>query len=406
MKRVLLKILCLIVICLSPEFSSAQDFKLPQPSGEYNIGTTKFYLQDVYREETFTEDPNDFRHFMVRAWYPADDPGTSPRLKYLEGYNIDTLKYFWDMFGIPENLFDLIGKVETNSYVDAPISGKESKFPVIIFSHGYGLGIPELYTFVAENLAANGYIVLSLTHPYESVEIDYPDRPAAYVSERASEMLQENMMQYGSLKNAANNEERVKATELILKNSKIAMESIEAWVKDSEYLLNQLESSTGNVPNFIKDKADINNIGALGHSFGGATAGELAMNDSRIKAVMNMDGFQYGSLFGKELTFPYAMVYSDFNKQMNDAILTSTQSDLYLITIPETLHFSFSDLSSYPDVFDKKAFAGTIDSQIFIEMINELVLDYFNKYLKASEEEFPSPVFMTNYRLDLKTLRK
>jgi predicted dienelactone hydrolase len=401
------KIILLLFILLTGHIKIlAQDFTLPIPQGEFKTGTTNFFLQDVYREEIFTEDPDDFRQFMVRAWYPVDERVSNTKLKYLEGYNIDTLKYFWDMFGIPEKLFDLIGKVETNSFIDAPISDSQNKFPVIIFSHGYGLGIPELYTFISENLASNGYIVLSLTHPYESVEIDYPDRPAAYVSERASEMLQENLMQYGALKNAANQEEKVKATELVLKNSKIAMESIEVWAKDSEFVLNQLSSSSSNIPQFIKDKADLDNIGALGHSFGGATAGELAMNDSRIKAVMNLDGFQYGSLFGKELNVPYAMVYSDFNKQMNDAILTTSSKDLYFITIPETMHFSFSDMPAYPDAFDKKAFAGTMESDLFINLLNELISSYFNKYLKDSEIEFPSDVFMTNYSVDIKTLRK
>ena len=147
------------------------DFKLPVPTGQYSIGTTKFYLQDVYREEIYSEDKFDYREFMVRAWYPAENTNRKSVLKYLEGYNIDTLKYFWDMFDIPKKLFNLIGQVETHSYIDAPLSGDKITYPVIIFSHGYGLGVPELYTFISENLASHGYIVLSITHPYESVEI-------------------------------------------------------------------------------------------------------------------------------------------------------------------------------------------------------------------------------------------
>lgn len=406
MNMIIIKNILLALVLMNAMYLEAQDFTLPVPNGKYKIGTTSFILKDVYREEKFTEDPNDFRQFMVRAWYPAADGESSEVLKYLEGYNIDTLKHFWDMFGIPEKLFDLIGKVETNSMINAQISNEKEKYPVIVFSHGYGLGIPELYTFISENLASHGYIVLSLTHPFESVQIDYPDRPAAYVSERAGDMLQENLMQYGALKNASNEEEKVKATELVLKNSKIAMESIEVWTNDSKFVIDELSNSASSIPGFLREKADLNNIGALGHSFGGATAGELALNDQRIKAVMNLDGFQYGNLFGKELNAPYAMVYSDFNKNMNDAILTGTQSDLYVITIPETMHFSFSDMPAYPDAFDKKAFAGSLDSELFINMLNELVPDFFNVYLQASNEEFPSPVFITNYNVDIKTIRK
>ena len=174
MKRYLLILFLLIFSNLT-----AQDvyFKLPVPTGQYSIGTTKFYVQDVYREEIYTEDKFDYREFMVRAWYPAKNTSGKSVLKYLEGYNIDTLKYYWDMFDIPKKLFNLIGQVETNSYIEPPISENSDTYPVIIFSHGYGLGVPELYTFISENLASHGYIVLSITHPYQFVEIDFHCKP-------------------------------------------------------------------------------------------------------------------------------------------------------------------------------------------------------------------------------------
>ena len=404
MKRYLLILFLLITSNLT-----AQDveFNLPEPAGPYSIGTAKFYLQDVYREEIFTEDKFDYREFMVRAWYPAENTSGKQVLKYLEGYNIDTLKYYWDMFDIPKKLFDLIGQVETYSFIDAPISENKDSFPVIIFSHGYGLGIPELYTFISENLASHGYIVFSITHPYESVEIDLPNKPTVYLSEdRANTVLQENLMEYAEMKRVATPEERESATTGVLENSFIAMESIEEWTKDAEFLLHQLDASNSQIPDFLKRKMDLNSIGALGHSFGGAMSGQLAMNDSRIKAVMNMDGFQYGNLLGQELSFNYAMVYSAFNTDMNDAILNSSSKDVYLITIPETMHFAFTDMASYPEVFDKKAFVGTVNSSVFINMLNELILNYFDVYLKRNNNSFPSSELMNDYTFSLRTLQK
>ena len=303
---------------------------------------------------------------MVRAWYPAGNTDGLQVLKYLEGYNIDTLKYFWQMFEIPGKLFDLIGEINTNSFVDAPVSSDRSSYPVVIFSHGYGLGLPELYTFMAEELASNGFIVLSLTHPYESVEIDPEGTPPVYLlEERATQMLQENLMEYAVMKKAATYEERRDASLSVLENSPIATESLTEWTKDAKYLLDQMDSPSSQIPSFILEKLDRTNIGVLGHSFGGAMGGQLALTDSRIKAVMNMDGYQYGDLMGKDLNFTYAMVYSDFNKQMNDAILSSSTNDLYLITIAETMHFTFTDMILYPEVFDKMSFTGTIKQKYF-----------------------------------------
>jgi hypothetical protein len=394
-KLTLAKILPIFLLAYLPVSAQNSGFTLPSPTGEYKVGTTKFYLKDVYREETFTEDKYDYREFMIRAWYPVDKTDGYTNLKYLEGYNIDTLKYFWDMFGIPEKLFDLIGHVNTSSFIDAPISNSKSKLPVIIFSHGYGLGIPELYTIMSENLASNGYIVYSLTHPYESVEIDYPNKPPAYVSERANEMLQENLMQYGTLKNTVDSTERITATESVLEYSTVASESLEAWVKDAVYLLNQLEANNGSIPSYLVNSSDLDYIGALGHSFGGAMSGQFAFEDGRIKAVMNLDGFQYGSLMGKTLDYNYCMVYSDYNKWMNDAILTNSNKDLFTLMIPFTQHFSYTDMPSYPEVFNKKSFTGAINYEQFNYLLNTLITDYFNRYLQDSGN-FPDE-FLNNF---------
>lgn len=404
MKRL---ILIIIISGLSSSPVMSQEFSLPVPTGEYKVGTTKFYLQDNYREEILTENKFDYREYMVRSWYPAGDATGNNALKYLDGYNIDTLKYFWKMFEIPGKLFDLIGKINTNSYIDAPISDDRASYPVIIFSHGYGLGLPELYTFFAEELASNGFIVLSITHPYESVEIDLNEAPTVYLSEeRATQMLQENLMEYAVMKNASTDDERKNASKSVLENSPIATESLTEWTKDTKYLLDQMDSPSGEIPEFLLNKLDRSNIGVLGHSFGGAMGGQIALNDSRIKAVMNMDGFQYGDLLGQDLNFTYAMVYSDFNKKMNDAILSSTTNDLYLITIPETMHFTFTDMILYPEVFDKKSFTGTIKQDIFVELINDLIINYFNKYLYNKDIDFPSAVFMNQFDTEVKTLRK
>ncbi|MCB0725569.1 MAG: hypothetical protein KDC73_12805 [Ignavibacteriae bacterium] len=406
-RYILLKItLFFALLLLLSLHGFSQTFSLPTPTGNYSVGTTNFTLKDVYREETFTEEKYDFREFTVRAWYPADDVSGNVTLKYLAGYNADTLKYFWNMFDIPEKLFDLIGEVNTNSYVNATVSGNRSSYPVIIFSHGYGLGIPELYTFMAEELASNGFIVLSLTHPYESVEIETGGKSIYLSEERANQMLQENLMEYAVMKNASTDEERIEATKSVLENSPIAQESLKEWVKDAEFLLNQLDSPSGMIPLFLLDKMDKQNIGALGHSFGGAMSGQLALYDSRIKAVMNMDGFQYGDLLGKDLNFSYAMIYSDANKLMNDAILKSGSGDLYTIIIPKTYHFAFTDMIAYPPVFDKGSFTGDVNQITFIPLMDELMVNYFNKYLYNENVEFPSEEIMSKYIGNIDLIRK
>ena len=52
-------------------------FTLPDPGGQYSIGTETFHWIDSSRAEWFTpEDTTDVREIMVQVWYPAKIPDT------------------------------------------------------------------------------------------------------------------------------------------------------------------------------------------------------------------------------------------------------------------------------------------------------------------------------------------
>ncbi len=43
---------------------------LPEPTGEYTVGMTRYAFLDTARPELFTEDPDDRREVTVTVWYP------------------------------------------------------------------------------------------------------------------------------------------------------------------------------------------------------------------------------------------------------------------------------------------------------------------------------------------------
>ncbi len=49
----------------------------------------------------------------------------------------------------------------------------------------------------------------------------------------------------------------------------------------------------GNADSVLAGKFDLEKIGAMGHSVGGAAAHDLAFQDSRVKAVIDLDGVVY-----------------------------------------------------------------------------------------------------------------
>ena len=67
------------------------------------------------------------------------------------------------------------------------------------------------------------------------------------------------------------------------------------WVEDTQFVLDHIEAISSSAQSgILSGKVDMNRIGVFGHSFGGATAAQMLMKDSRIQAALNMDGVLYG----------------------------------------------------------------------------------------------------------------
>ena len=61
------------------------------------------------------------------------------------------------------------------------------------------------------------------------------------------------------------------------------------------FVLNQIEKlNQSDKDNRFTGRMDTSRIGMFGHSYGGATVAQVLVEDSRVKATINMDGTLYG----------------------------------------------------------------------------------------------------------------
>jgi dienelactone hydrolase len=154
---------------------------------------------------------------------------------------------------------------------------------------------------------------------------------------------------------------------------------------------------------------DMSQIGALGHSFGGATAVQLLMTEPRIKAAVNMDGVLYGQPVPEQgLSKPYLQMNAEqsiddewFTQSLDQAVKmtgrskesyeqfwaeskdrrkkATSGSDAYSIMINHANHMSFTDFYLYsPLLHPKKAPPKPVH-----QSINQLSLAFFDRYLKG-----------------------
>lgn len=187
------------------------------PRGAYPVGVQTMELVNKSQVDVLKSkagvDPLYDRHLKLEVWYPAQIPEGK---KQLVTYH-ETLGIIKDS-ARPLIPFSFSGRALRNAKPDLAFG----KFPLVIVSHGYP-GSRLLLTYLTENLASKGYVVVAIGH----TESTYSDR-AGFQS---------------TLLNRA---------------------------KDLLFVLNQVaELSKVNSRHFLAELVDADNTGIIGYSMGG-----------------------------------------------------------------------------------------------------------------------------------------
>lgn len=235
-------------------------FTLPKPTGTYNVGIQYFHLVDEKRKDPFVDPSNQKRELMVKVYYPAEEDDSKPFSPYFHNSRA-LIRLFAAFYNLPDFMFDHLTLVKTNSKEDLRLSEKEPSYPVILFSHGAGTTM-EVQTSQSEDLASHGYIVMTIDHPYVSAATVFPDRIV-------------------SAKEATANFNTVEPAEIIT----------QIMADDATFVIDKLsDMNAGKIDSTFAGKLNLEQIGVIGHSVGGAVAYNLALNDRRVKAAINLDG--------------------------------------------------------------------------------------------------------------------
>ena len=294
---------------------------LPKPSGTHRVGSVVFRWTDVGRPEVFTADVSDRRQVIAQAWYPTDAT-TGKAVPYFEAQ--DRLPS--SISGLPSFLYGSFGSVATHATAATPVSAVQRTWPVLFFSPG--LSIPrEAYTALCADLASRGYVVVALSVPYESSvsvmaggrvvgQMTYPDvmGPPPH---RALEHL------------------------------------IDIRAADTRFALDQLHQLARLEPRSpLVGHLDLQRVGIVGHSLGGATAVQVLDSDPRFKVGVNLDGKLFGTEPDARPKRPFLWIQSAGPQTPEytngrDRFLAHQRDYGTLLTIRKSVHLSFTDDPSY-----------------------------------------------------------
>jgi len=378
---------------------------LPEPTGNYDVGTVSFSLMDDNRDEFHTDDPNDKRELFVEVWYPGEllEPVT-PKSLWSELYS--------GQRDVVSFTLSYLKGVKTHSYPDIPPAIDEGQFPLLLFNHGLQMFTSQS-TLLMEHLASNGYIVVSIAHPYESLRVNLAQggtvRPEFITSlekfNKAMEWIEKTsdpiVTAKDTIKSVESREERGEIMLSAIRNADLN-QVVEEWTKDNQYVLDCIFATEENPLNF-PHLIDTSRIGIMGMSIGGATAGEFCKVDNRVKAGINVDGLQYGTTQDDSLNLPFMMVYSDDGLGLNDFMMLRSKQDYYEFHLRDTRHADFTDMILVWPVMKVYGQLGKIPGERVIELTNKIILNFWDHYLKQKpfykfqDTDYPELEVMIKY---------
>ena len=369
-------------------------FELPQPSGPYAVGLTDLFLVDASRAEPFTTDPDDHREVSTRIWYPAQVPADAQPVRYGEhAREIGRILTRGSL--VPPFILDSQVMIESHSYRDASLAPGEERFPVLIFSHGYWAGLSQS-TVLMEDLASHGYVAVSVAHAFETpFFISREGEIRAFDPQNDEFRLRgaERAHALGLQQQIVETYDRRKLEELFRKIADARpkmIESLRLWSEDVRFVFDELERLDRGKGRFGA-RLDLEQIGVLGHSFGGATAHQVCVTDLRCKAGVNLDGVRFGDVRDGALTRPFLFVHHDnphaTHKTPNRVFFDSSRQPVYLVLVRGTRHLSFSDLSLYGrgSLIRLLGVVGSINGKRCLRIQNDYVRSFFDKHLRGRD---------------------
>lgn len=334
-----------LLIALIPPILFPQ-YRAPEVTGEYEVRTAAYTYTDPNRIEEFT-DTGENRFVNVEFWYPGNAGGA---------------------------------------------------YPMVVFSHG-AFGIRESNNSTFTELASHGYVVVSIDHPYHSFYTQSVDGKITMIN---ADYLREF--------NNSNKEGIYTMEELYGFTQK--------WMKlrtgDMNFVIDTILEKAVSDQDPVYQLIDTEHIGVFGHSMGGSASEALGRERSDVDAVVNLDAPFFNELvYDPEINdlaakdepyrVPLLNIYTDdvWRQLGKNSAYAANEvdnpnfKDAYTVHFQGAKHLSLTDLPLFSPILANMLQGGQadIDKYYCIEMMNALILQFFDYTLKGTGQFEPQAVY-------------
>jgi predicted dienelactone hydrolase len=282
--------------------------------------------------------------------------------KGIEAYMPPATAHFQDekfsAYSLPNGSFTSLAlETCTNRHARQTPCSADS-FPLVLFSGALGTS-RLLYTSMLQSIAATGYMVVSIDHPYDSDIVEFPN---------------------GTTITAVN----------ISSDAELEI-ALSTRAGDFAFMRQQMANATVAdmlFPGQMRGRRSLKTA-VIGHSFGGAAAAEAMVRDRSIGAGLNIDGSMFGDVLAKGLDRPFVLLGHENKTQETDPswktvwpLLKGWKKEF---EVKGAAHYSFSDLPLITATLGIQellpAEVGQVLGTVEGHRMTEIIVTYTTKFL-------------------------
>ena len=307
------------------------DKLMPAPNGTYNVALTTTSLVDASRQAPLAPAPTT-RLIEISIFYPTTNSAIASIPYFPQeialALDVEHSQYF--NLSTPNGTFEqlLLPLAPPNtSIATPPYSGA---WPVLLFNPAYET-TRHLYSTLLSHLASTGYVVIAFDSPYDSDVFLLPN---------SSTIISGNQSDYAQTDDALTSDMQARAADF-------------SFIIDN---LSQLSTLIANCSTTTATCLNTTQIGALGHSIGGAASTTAAAQDPRIIGAANLNGAVWGDVITTGINVPYLLFTATGQTSSSQIVTTTPQLEAWntiwdhipaakwWLTLADSLHYTFSDL--------------------------------------------------------------
>ncbi|KAH7412318.1 hypothetical protein DE146DRAFT_275731 [Phaeosphaeria sp. MPI-PUGE-AT-0046c] len=335
-------------------------------SPRFDVAVTSAALTDTDRLDPFAVDGSP-RSIVVSSFSPVQQCHEKHEIPYMPPATASFQDSKFGAYGLPNGSFPSLSletckvgsiKRSTCSPVDLPL---------VVFSGALATS-RLLYSSVLQNIAAAGYLVVSVDHPYDSDIVEYPDGTVIMGIDLESDA----------------------DIELALTTR----------VGDLDFVRSQMSNTTVTdmlFPAQIQSQ-QVPKTAYIGHSLGGAAAAAATLLDPTISAGLNLDGTMFGDILTVGLDRPFMLMGHENKTQETDPswkavwpLLSGWKKEL---EVKGAAHYSFSDLPLITAVLGLQELLpeevgqvlGTVEGHHMTDLIATYATAFLDMVFKSGSE--------------------